>query len=421
MWKALVDETTHWWRKDYYTNPNTKRFVMEAKLGGKVFEDWGDGAGVMWYTIVGIDPPRSMRLAGYLFPEYGGPASCLLHITLEAKGKGTLFKLTDNQAEAILNMRLRNLRKLEEMEIKGEHADLKKEQKELQALLKSDDAQWKKIADELRETRKIFDPKSAVGKRRTTVEDAPAAEAIDLDQLIEKEPVTVILSEKGWIRTMKGHVVDRSDIKYKDGDEEAFIIPAMTTDRLMLFGTDGKFYTLEINNLPGGRGHGEPIRLLIDLGNDRTAAAAFLHQPGRRLLVASTTGHGFIVKEEDCLSSTRKGKQVLNVADGAEASVCRPADGDMVASVGDNKKFLVFPLDELPEMARGKGVAIQKFQSGGLSDTKVFAKKEGLTWIDRSGRLQTIDDWKAYAGKRAQSGRIAPKGFPSNKKFGAWG
>ncbi|MGE0183223.1 MAG: DNA topoisomerase IV subunit A [Parvularculaceae bacterium] len=330
------------------------------------------------------------------------------------------FKLTDTQAEAILNMRLRNLRKLEEMEIKGEHADLKKEQKELQALLKSDDAQWKKIADELREVRKVFDPKSDVGRRRTSVEDAPVAEEINLDQLIEKEPVTVILSEKGWVRTMKGHVENRADIKYKDGDSEAFVIHAMTNDKLTLFGTDGKFYTLDVMSLPGGRGHGEPIRLMIDLGNDQTVTAAFLYKGERKFIIASTTGHGFIVKEEDFLSSTRKGKQVLNVSSDAEACVCRPVDGDMVASVGDNKKFIVFTLAELPEMARGKGVAIQKFQSGGLSDAKVFSKKEGLTWVDRSGRVQTIDDWKSFVGKRAQAGRLAPKGFPSNKKFGPW-
>ena len=330
------------------------------------------------------------------------------------------FALTDTQAEAILNMRLRNLRKLEEIGIKGEHADLKKEQKELQALLKSDEAQWKKIADELREVRKVFDPKSDVGKRRTSVEDAPAAEEFNLDQLIEKEPVTVILSEKGWIRTMRGHVENKADIKYKEGDDEGFIIPAMSTDKLMLFGTDGKFYTLDVNNLPGGRGAGEPIRLMVDLGNDQTVTAAFLYKGERKFLVASTTGHGFLVKEQDCLSSTRKGKQVLNVSPDAEASVCRPADGDMVASVGDNKKFLVFPLSELPEMSRGKGVVLQKFQSDGLADAKVFARKDGLTWVDRSGRVQTIDEWKSYAGKRAQAGRLAPKGFPANRKFGAW-
>jgi topoisomerase-4 subunit A len=330
------------------------------------------------------------------------------------------FRLSDAQAEAILNMRLRNLRKLEEIEIKAEHADLKKEQKALQALLKSEEAQWRSIADELREVRKVFDPKSNVGRRRTSVEDAPAAAEISLDQLIEKEPVTIILSDKGWVRTMKGHALNKDDIKYKEGDEEAFVIPAMTTDRLMLFGTDGKFYTLEVSNLPGGRGAGEPIRLMVDLGNDQTVTAAFLYKGERRFLVAATTGHGFLVKEEDCVSSTKKGKQVLNVGEGAEACVCRPAEGDTVASVGENKKFLVFALEELPEMARGKGVALQKFHDGGLSDAKVFSKRDGLTWVDRSGRVQTIDDWKSYAGKRAQSGRLAPKGFPSNKKFGTW-
>jgi topoisomerase-4 subunit A len=328
------------------------------------------------------------------------------------------FKLSDVQAEAILNMRLRNLRKLEEMEIRGEHAALKKEQKELRALLKSEEAQWRKIADELREVRKAFDPKSPLGRRRTSVEDAPAAHEVDIEQLIEKEPVTVILSAKGWIRAMKGHVEDRSEIKYKEGDEEAFVLPAMSTDRLMIFGTDGKFYTLDVKDLPGGRGHGEPIRLAIDLGNDQTARAAFLYRGDRRLLIASSSGHGFLVKEADCLSSTRKGKQVLNLGEAAEAVVCRPADGDMVASVGDNRKLLVFPLADLPEMTRGKGVALQKFQNGGLSDAKVFASKDGLTWIDRAGRVQTIEGWRDYVGKRAQAGRLAPKGFPANRKFG---
>lgn len=328
------------------------------------------------------------------------------------------FKLTETQAEAILNMRLRNLRKLEEMEIKGEHADLKKEEKDLKALLKSDDAQWEKIAGELKETRKAFDPKTPLGARRTTFDGAPVEAEINLESLIEKEPVTIVLSEKGWIRTMKGHVEDASDIKYKEGDAEGFLIRAMTTDRLMLFGTDGKFYTLDISALPGGRGHGEPIRLMIDLGNDQSVAAAFLYQGDRRLLVASTSGHGFFVKEEDCLATTRKGKQVLNLAEGAEAAVCRPAAGDMVASVGDNKKLLVFPAGELPEMARGKGVQMQKFHGGGLSDAKAFDGKEGLTWIDRSGRMQTVEGWKEHLGKRAGAGRLAPKGFPTSKKFG---
>ena len=328
------------------------------------------------------------------------------------------FKLSDVQAEAILNMRLRSLRKLEEMEIKTEHKQLKAEQKALRALLKSDEAQWKKIGDELREVRKIFDPKSDLGRRRTDIADAPDIEDIDLDVLVEKEPVTIVVSEKGWVRTMKGHVEDAKSIKYKDGDKQGFIVHAQTTDKLMLFATSGKFYALDVSALPGGRGHGEPIKLLVDMGNDDAVATAFLYQGERKFLLASTSGHGFIVREEDCLSNTRKGKQILNVPAGAEAVVCRPADGDMVAVVGDNKKFLVFPLEELPEMTRGKGVVMQKFQKGGLSDAKVFARKQGLTWVDRSGRTQSVEGWKSYAGKRAQAGRIVPKGFPSSRKFG---
>ena len=329
------------------------------------------------------------------------------------------FKLSEVQAEAILNMRLRSLRKLEEMEIKTEHKNLKAEQRALRALLKSEDAQWKKITEELREIRKVFDPKSDLGRRRTEIADAPDVDEVDLEVLVEKEPTTVVLSDKGWVRSMKGHIEDRKSIKYKDGDREGFVIHAQTNDKLVLFATNGKFYTLDVGGLPGGRGHGEPIRLMVDMGNDNDVVAAFVYQGGRKFIVASSSGHGFIVAEDDCLSNTRKGKQVLNTPEGAEAAVCRPAVGDMVASIGDNKKFLVFPVADLPEMGRGKGVVMQKFQKGGLSDAKVFVKKEGLTWTDRSGRTQTVDDWKSYAGKRAQAGRIAPKGFPTSKKFGA--
>ena len=334
------------------------------------------------------------------------------------------FKLSDVQAEAILNMRLRSLRKLEEMEIKTEHKNLKAEQKALKALLKSDDAQWKKIADELREVRKTFDPKSDLGRRRTEIADAPDVDEIDLDVLVEKEPVTVVLSEKGWVRALKGHIEDAGSVKYKDGDRQGFVVKALTNDRLMLFATNGKFYSIDVASLPGGRGHGEPIRLMVDMGNDDAVVAAFLFEGGRKILLASSSGHGFIAPEDDCISNTRKGKQVLNPAAGAEAAVCRPFDGevgkrDMLAVVGDNKKFLVFPAAELPEMTRGKGVVLQKYQKGGLADAKIFNSSEGLTWVDRSGRVQTIDDWKPYVGKRAQAGRIAPKGFPTSKKFGS--
>ncbi|WP_428408374.1 DNA topoisomerase IV subunit A [Hyphococcus sp.] len=329
------------------------------------------------------------------------------------------FKLTETQTEAILNMRLRSLRKLEEMEIKTEHSDLKKEEKELKALLKSDEKQWEKIADQLKEVKKLFDPKSDLGRRRTEITDAPEIGDIDLDILVEKEPVTIVLSEKGWVRTMKGHVEDAKSIKYKEGDREHWVVHAQTTDKLMLFATNGKFYALDVANLPGGRGHGEPIRLMVDMGNDDAVVSAFLYQGGRKFLLASSSGHGFIAPEDECLSNTRKGKQVLNVAADAEAAVCRPAEGDMLAVVGDNKKFLVFEASELPEMTRGKGVVLQKYQNGGLSDAKLFTKKEGLTWTDRSGRTQTVDDWKSYLGKRAQAGKIKPKGFPTSNKFGA--
>ncbi len=328
------------------------------------------------------------------------------------------FELTDNQAEAILNMRLRSLRKLEEMEIKKEHKALKAEQKELRALLKSEDAQWQKIAGELREVRKSFDPKSPLGKRRTSIEDAPETEEINLDALIEKEPVTIILSEKGWIRTMKGHVENVKDIKYKDGDREGFVIHAQTTDKLMLFGTDGRFYSYDVKDLPGGRGFGEPIRLTIDLGNDQSVLTAFLHQGGRQFLLASSSGHGFVAPEDECVATTRKGKQALNVMEGHEAAVCRLFAGDHIACIGDNKKFLIFPADELPQMNRGKGVVMQKFAKGGLSDACAFDKKEGLTWLDRSGRVQTVEQWREYIAKRAGAGKIAPKGFPTSKKFG---
>ena len=333
-----------------------------------------------------------------------------------------VFKLTDNQSEAILNMRLRSLRKLEEMEIKTEHKELKAEQKALRAMLKSDDAQWKKITEELRDVRKIFDPKSDLGRRRTELADAPDMDEIDFEIFVEKEPVTVVISEKGWVRTMKGHVEDVKSIKYKDGDREGRLVHAQTTDKLMIFATNGKAYSLDVSALPGGRGHGEPIRLMVDMGNDDAIIAAFVYLGERKMLAASSSGHGFIVDEAECMSTTRKGKQVLNVASGAEAAVFRTVEATgkdaMLAVVGDNKKFLVFPASELPEMTRGKGVVLQKYHKDGLSDAKVFSKKDGLTWRDRSGRVQTIEGWKSFSGKRAQAGKIAPKGFPTSKKFG---
>ncbi len=333
------------------------------------------------------------------------------------------FDLTDVQAEAILNMRLRSLRKLEEMELKREHKALKAEQKALKALLKSDDLQWQKITEQLRETRKAFDPKSDLGRRRTEMADAPEEMDINLDDLIEKEPVTVVISEKGWVRALKGHVEDLSTVKYKEGDKARFAVPAMTNEKLMLFATNGKFFTLDVKDLPGGRGHGEPFRLMIDLGNEHDLAEVFVYEGSRVLLLASSAGHGLFANEDDCLATTKKGKQVQNPAAGAAAQVCRlmpaePDKNDMLASVGTNRKLVIFPASELPVMSRGKGVQLQKFSSGGLGDAVVFPKKEGLTWYDRAGRQQSADDWKGWVGKRAQAGKTVPKGFPRVASFG---
>jgi len=330
------------------------------------------------------------------------------------------FELSDMQAEAILNMRLRSLRKLEEMEIRREDKDLKQELRDLKALLKSDDAQWATISDELRAVRKVFDPKSGLGRRRTVFGDAPSDEEIALDALIEKEPVTVVISEKGWVRTMKGHVEDPAEIKYRDGDGEKFVTPCETTDRLLAFGTNGRFYALTVADLPGGRGAGEPVRLIVDLEDEADLAALFVLKGGRRFLVASTAGKGFLVDEDECVAQNRRGKQVLNVDAGAEAAVCRiAAEGDQwVAVIGENKKLLVFDLADLPVMARGKGVQLQKYAKGGLLDAKTFADDPGLTWTDRAGRVQSADDWREWIGKRAGAGKAPPKGFPRSGRFG---
>ncbi|WOI52329.1 DNA topoisomerase IV subunit A [Parvularcula sp. LCG005] len=333
------------------------------------------------------------------------------------------FKLTDNQAEAILNMRLRSLRKLEEMELRREHSELLEEQAALQKLLGSDELQWSKLTEQLRETKKAFDPKSDLGRRRTSMEDAPEGVEVDLEDLIEKEPVTIVISQKGWVRALKGHVEDLSAVKYKEGDKERFAIRGQTTDKLMLFATNGKFYTLDVKDLPGGRGHGEPVRLMIDLGNEHDLARAFIYKGERMLIVASSAGHGLFVKEEDALATTKKGKQVLNPAAGAEAQVCRiidgePGAGDMIAAVGTNRKLLIFPADEMPTMTRGKGVALQKFSSGSLADAKLLKASDGLTWVDRAGRVQSEPAWKDWAGKRAQAGKTVPKGFPRSGDFG---
>jgi topoisomerase-4 subunit A len=330
------------------------------------------------------------------------------------------FKLTEVQADAILNLRLKSLSKLEEMEIKAEHDRLSGERRDLQKLLKSDDLQWQKVADEIKATRDTYSKKTALNRRRTSFADAPNID-IDLDAaLIEKEPITVILSEKGWIRALKGHQDDLTKVDFKQGDKLKRGLKAHTTDKILLFATNGKFYTLEASALPGGRGHGEPLRLMVDIEQNHDFAEAFIHQSDRKLLVASSGGYGFVVPESEVVAATRKGKQVLNVSEPDEARLVVPVDGDHVAVVGENRKLLIFRLSELNEMTRGKGVILFRSRDGGISDVRVFAKSDGLTWLDSAGRTFTLEwrELKDWVGLRAQTGRMVPRGFPKSNRFG---
>ncbi|MBX3507469.1 MAG: DNA topoisomerase IV subunit A [Parvibaculum sp.] len=328
------------------------------------------------------------------------------------------FKLTDNQAEAILNMRLRSLRKLEEMEIKGEHKELSAEQRNLKALVKSDAKQWERVSEEIKEVRNTFGPKTKLGARRTQFSDAPKVEYVPLEAMVEKEPITVVCSKKGWIRSMKGHLAADADIKFKEGDGPRFTLHAETTDKILLFATDGRFYTLDAAKLPGGRGHGEPVRLMIDLDESRDIVELFVHQPGRKLLVASHEGNGFIVPEDEVVAMRRAGKQILNVSGTDEAVACAVVQGDHVAVIGENRKLVIFPLNEVNEMTRGKGVRLQRYKDGGLGDIKTFSLRQGLIAYDRSDRARTFDALKEWLGQRAQAGRLPPKGFPVGHKFG---
>ena len=331
------------------------------------------------------------------------------------------LKLTEVQAEAILNMRLRALRKLEEMEIRRQHENLTKERKELKALLASKDKQWKTVASEIKALKDQFGQKTELGRRRTSFAEAPEGVEVDLaEAMIEKGPVTIVLSEKGWIRAIRGHQTEIDSLSFKEGDRLKRAVKAQTTDTLLLFATDGRFYSLGADKLPGGRGHGEPFRLMIDIEEAADAVELFVHEPGRKLLVAGSSGHGFIVNEDEVLAMTRKGKQVLNVREGEEAVVVAPAAGDSVAVIGDNRKLLLFPLSELPEMPRGKGVRLQRYKDGGLADAKVFDKKEGLTYLDAAKRSFTLSatELRDWWGQRAQAGRLPPKGFPKSGKFG---
>ena len=355
-------------------------------------EDWGR------------DHVRAMNEKDYVSP---GP------------GEG---ELSEVQADAILNMRLRSLRRLEELELMREQSALMEERAGLEDLLESDDLQWSAITDQLRATKKQFGKDWVIdgvecGTRRTTFAEAGVIEDVPLEAMIDREPITVVCSEMGWIRAMTGHIDLNRELKFKDGDGPRFIFHAETTDRLLVFGSNGRFYTVSASTLPGGRGMGEPLRLMVDLPNEAQIVALFIHQPDRKLLVASSAGDGFVVPENDVVAQTRSGKQVLNVRGDTQALVCKPATGDAVATVGENRKVLVFGVDELPEMGRGKGVRLQKYKDGGLSDATTFLREEGLSWLDPAGRTRTEVALEEWTGKRATAGRMAPRGFPRDNKF----
>ena len=326
-------------------------------------------------------------------------------------------ELTEPQAEAILNMRLRSLRRLEEMELLAERDALMKEREGLVDLLASEKLQWKRIGKELEEVRKQFGAGSPGGARRTTLAEAAEAAEVSMEAMIEREPITVICSRMGWIRAMKGHVDLSAEQKFKDGDGARFAFHAETTDKILLIGSNGRFFTLLGANLPGGRGMGEPVRLLVDLPNEVEIADLILWREGQRYLVASTAGDGFLVPSDDLLAQTRAGKQVMNLADGVRCLLCRPVTGDAIAVVGENRKLLVFPLADLPEMGRGKGVRLQRYKDGGLSDATTFTLAQGLSWKDPAGRTRTETDLREWQGARASAGAMAPRGFPRDNRF----
>jgi topoisomerase-4 subunit A len=317
-------------------------------------------------------------------------------------------------------MRLRNLRKLEEMEIRTEDKNLRGELKGLKGLLGSETEQWAKVGEQVKKVRDMFGPKTPLGKRRTAFADAPEHDLAAIEEaFVEREPVTVVVSEKGWVRTMKGHMADLSGLAFKTDDklDQAFF--AESTSKLLLFATNGKFYSLDVAKLPGGRGHGEPIRMFVDMDQDAAIASLFVNKGGRKFLIASTEGQGFIVNEDDCVGNTRKGKQVMNVTMPAEAKAITTVGGDMVAVIGTNHKMVVFGIDQVPEMARGRGVRLQKYTSASLSDVTTFDSKTGLAWKDGAGRDQsmTMKELADWRGNRADAGRLA-HGLPKSNKFG---
>ena len=330
------------------------------------------------------------------------------------------FELSDVQAEAILNMRLRSLRKLEELELRKEHAGLTDEKTHIEALLASEKRQWGAIATEIGELKTVYGKDTALGARRTLLADAPNADLAEVTEaFIEREPITVILSEKGWIRALKGHTTEIDEKGFKAGDRLKLTFKAETTDKLLMLTTGGKVYTLGGDKLPGGRGQGEPVRIMVDIEEGQDIVDIFIYRPGAKRIIASSSGYGFIVGEDEMIANTRKGKQILNVGAPDEAKLLVPCVGDRVAVIGENRKMIVFPLSQLAEMSRGKGVRLQRYKDGGISDLKTFYAADGLTWTDSSGRTFTkpMEDLTEWNSDRASAGRQPPNGFPRNNKF----
>ena len=331
------------------------------------------------------------------------------------------FKISDVQADAILNMRLRNLRKLEEMEIKTENKELAEEKAGIEKLLRSEKQQWSTVSDQIKEVREAFSKKTPLGKRRTEFADAPEHDEAAIEEaMVVREPITVVVSEKGWIRALRGHQADISGIAFKADDGPKFAFPAETTSKILVFATNGRFYTIDAAKLPGGRGHGEPVRLYADMEQDAELVSAFRYQGGRKFLVASKTGRGFVVSEDEVLANTRKGKQVLNVKPPDAARGLATVEGDLVAAIGENRKMVIFPLDQVPEMARGRGVRLQRHKDGGLSDVTTFKGSDGLNWVGEGGRVSNISlkELAAWRGNRGDAGRVRPDRFLANLKFG---
>ena len=326
------------------------------------------------------------------------------------------FALTDNQAEAILNMKLRNLRKLEESEIRKEFDDLTAEKGELEALLADEKLRWQAIGSEIKQIREKFGKKTALGRRRTDFAEVPDDIEVPIEALVEKEPITVILSKKGWIRCIKGHSALNEDFKFKDDDALQAAIHAQTTDKIILFDTSGKFFNINASEIPSGRGFGQPLRLMVDLGIEDNISEMFVFDPKAQYLIASNSGKGFLVDENHILAQTRNGRKIMNLGEGEKAVFCKRICGDMVAIIGDNRKLLVFKLEEIPTMARGRGVTLQKYKDGGMADVQIFKEEEGFTY-NRAGGCKTETELLNWLGHRGQVGKLAPFGFPKSNKF----